>query len=159
MNNGDVWSVWIDYDGTSLHVALADDSTNRPKNLIDYPIDIPSLLGASWDYVGFTAGTGAGDENHYVMNFQRGSRNHASGGVMTLINQTCHNQKSALSPAQHRYRYLADNAATWTSLALDVLGKAGRDASSSFAPASNPSPQRPGKEGQPRIAACGALDG
>jgi hypothetical protein len=32
MNNGDVWSVWIDYDGTSLHVAVADDSDRRPAN-------------------------------------------------------------------------------------------------------------------------------
>ncbi len=70
MNNGDVWSIWIDFDGTSLHVAVADDSDRRPANLIDYPIDIPGILDHSSAYIGFTAGTGAGDENHYVMNFQ-----------------------------------------------------------------------------------------
>jgi hypothetical protein len=72
MNNGDVWTVWIDYDGTSLHVALADDSDIRPPNLIDYVIDIPSILGKSSAYIGFTAGTGEGSENHYVMNLQTG---------------------------------------------------------------------------------------
>jgi hypothetical protein len=30
MSNGDIWSVWIDYDGTNLNVAIADDSTTRP---------------------------------------------------------------------------------------------------------------------------------
>ncbi|HVN02835.1 MAG TPA: L-type lectin-domain containing protein [Bryobacteraceae bacterium] len=72
MNNGDVWSVWINYDGASLHVALADDSSNRPPDLIDYPIDIPGILGGSSAYIGFSAGTGAGDENHYVMNLKPG---------------------------------------------------------------------------------------
>ena len=70
MNNGDVWSVWIDYDGTSLQVAVADDSDIRPANLISYPLDIRSILGQPFAYIGFTAGTGAGDENHYVMNFR-----------------------------------------------------------------------------------------
>ena len=27
MSNGDAWSVWIDYDGIKLNVALADNST------------------------------------------------------------------------------------------------------------------------------------
>jgi len=70
MNNGDVWPVRIDYDGTSLQVAVADDSDIRPANLIGYPIDIPSILGQPSAYIGFTAGAGAGDENHYAMNFR-----------------------------------------------------------------------------------------
>ena len=75
MNNGDVWSVWIDYDGANLNVALADDSVRRPANLISYPIDIASLLGPGPVYVGFTAGCGLGSEDHYVMNvlFEAGS--------------------------------------------------------------------------------------
>jgi hypothetical protein len=73
MSNGDVWYVWIDYDGTTLHVALADNTDVRPANLINYAIDIPSILGGSSAYVGFTAGTGEGCENHYVMNFKPGN--------------------------------------------------------------------------------------
>ena len=67
MANGDVWSVWIDYDGTTLDLAIADNSTTRPANLISYPIDIAPLLGESSAYVGFTAATGAGWENHYIL--------------------------------------------------------------------------------------------
>jgi hypothetical protein len=69
MDNGDLWSVWIDYDGTNLNVAVADNSTTRPANLISYPIDLPTLLGQDSAFVGFTAGTGAGYENHYVLNW------------------------------------------------------------------------------------------
>jgi len=70
MSNGDLWSVWIDYDGTKLHVALADNSTTRPADIISYPIDIPGILGQTSAFIGFTAGTGAGFENHYVANWQ-----------------------------------------------------------------------------------------
>jgi len=73
MNNGDVWYVWIDYDGTTLEVALADNSDVRPANLIEYAIDIPGMLGGSSAYVGFTAGTGLGTENHYVMDLKPGN--------------------------------------------------------------------------------------
>jgi hypothetical protein len=70
MSNGDIWSVWIDYDGANLNVALADNSTTRPANIISYPIDIPALFGENSAFVGFTAGTGAGYENHYILNWQ-----------------------------------------------------------------------------------------
>ncbi len=69
MSNGDVWSVWIDYDGTSLHVAIADNSITRPADLVSYPIDIPAVLGQSSAFIGFTAGTGAGYQSHYVTNW------------------------------------------------------------------------------------------
>jgi len=69
MSNGDTWSVWIDYDGTNLRVAIADTSTTRPADLMSYPIDIASILGQSSAFVGFTAGTGAGFENHVIANW------------------------------------------------------------------------------------------
>jgi hypothetical protein len=66
MGNGDLWSVWIDYDGETLSVALADNSTVRPPNLIEYPIDLFSILGGKPAYVGFTGATGNGVEYHRV---------------------------------------------------------------------------------------------
>jgi hypothetical protein len=70
MSNGDTWSVWIDYDGTNLRVAIADNSTTRPVDLLSYPIDIASVLGQTSAFVGFTAGTGLGYENHAIANWQ-----------------------------------------------------------------------------------------
>jgi hypothetical protein len=69
MSNGDLWSVWIDYDGTNLNVAVADNSVTRPANIISYPIDLSVLLGGNSAFVGFTAGTGDGFENHYILNW------------------------------------------------------------------------------------------
>ena len=71
MSNGDLWSVWIDYDGVNLHVALADKSTIRPADLIDAPLSLPPLLDyATAAYAGFTAGTGGGVQNHDIVNWQ-----------------------------------------------------------------------------------------
>jgi len=72
MSNGDLWSAWIDYDGSHLSVALADGGASgtltRPAtNILDnIPIDIASILGQGSAFVGFTAGTGAGTENHDI---------------------------------------------------------------------------------------------
>lgn len=70
MSDGDIWSVWIDYDGVNLNVALADNSTTRPANLISYPIDIPSILGQNFAFVGFTGACGDAYENHYIYHFR-----------------------------------------------------------------------------------------
>lgn len=71
MSNGDLWSVWIDYDGLNLHVALADNSTVRPADLIDAPLSLPMALDyATAAYAGFTAGTGGGYENHDIVNWE-----------------------------------------------------------------------------------------
>jgi hypothetical protein len=82
MANGDLWSVWIDYDGANLVVAVADKSMTRPAtNLISYPINLPCVLAggnpngtncptpATTAYVGFTSGTGTFYENHDIVDW------------------------------------------------------------------------------------------
>ena len=69
MSNGDVWTVNIAYNGTNLTVSV-QDGANAVQNLINAPIDIPSLLGTNNAFVGFTAGTGAGFENQDILNWQ-----------------------------------------------------------------------------------------
>ncbi len=70
MANGDLWSVWIDYDGVNLHVAVADASTTRPPDLINAPLSLPTILHyTNAAFVGFTAGTGGGFENHDIVNW------------------------------------------------------------------------------------------
>jgi hypothetical protein len=70
MANGDLWSVWIDYDGVNLHVAVAYASTTRPPDLINVPLSLPRILHyTSAAFAGFTAGTGGGFENHDIVNW------------------------------------------------------------------------------------------
>lgn len=74
MNNGDVWSAWVDYDGSTnlLELRLAEGAAAaRPGSAtLSDTLDIASVLGSSDVYVGFTAGTGAAWENHDILSWQ-----------------------------------------------------------------------------------------
>lgn len=70
MSNGDIWTANISYDGTSLSVSLLDPAKGFTFNaLTNQPINIAALLGTTTAYVGFTSSTGAGWENHDILNW------------------------------------------------------------------------------------------
>lgn len=70
MSNGDLWTVAIGYDGANLTASLFDPAEGFVFNGFgSMPIDIASILGTNQAYVGFTAGTGAGAENHDIVNW------------------------------------------------------------------------------------------
>jgi hypothetical protein len=58
LGNGSIWSVWVDYDGTTLNVYLAENSTTKPASpQLSVPINIPAVIGSTTAWVGFTGGT------------------------------------------------------------------------------------------------------
>jgi hypothetical protein len=70
MDNGEVWYVWIDYDGASLEVRLSEATARPAAPLISFGIDIPKALGlssADQAFVGFTASTGASAQNQDIL--------------------------------------------------------------------------------------------
>ena len=70
MSNGDIWTATIGYDGSHLTVQV-QDGLNAAQTLINnYSIDIASYLLTNTAYVGFTSATGAGWENHDILNWQ-----------------------------------------------------------------------------------------
>jgi hypothetical protein len=71
LSNGDLWSAWIDYNGTNLEVRVADGSSTRPTNaILTVPINVAATLGQNAAFVGFTAGTGACQANHDIIQWQ-----------------------------------------------------------------------------------------
>ncbi|MEY2685024.1 MAG: hypothetical protein RJA09_2168 [Pseudomonadota bacterium] len=71
MSNGHLWSVAIAYDGQFLSVDLTDPAKGTVFHAIqDHAIDIAGVLGTNQAYVGFTSGTGAGWQNHDIVNWQ-----------------------------------------------------------------------------------------
>jgi Legume lectin domain/PEP-CTERM motif len=74
MNNGDVWSAWVDYNGATdlLELRLAEGANAvRPGSAyLSYGVDLTSVLGTNNAYVGFTAATGAAFENHDILAWQ-----------------------------------------------------------------------------------------
>ena len=70
LDDGNLWYAWVDYDGTTLDVR-ANQTTVRPvlPNL-SLAIDLPSVIGTTSAYVGFTAGTGAAYGNHDIVSWE-----------------------------------------------------------------------------------------
>ncbi|HWI51269.1 MAG TPA: L-type lectin family protein [Symbiobacteriaceae bacterium] len=68
MNNGQVWYAWIDYDGNTqnLEVRLSQNSARPAAPLLARNMDLPAILEQPDAYVGFTAGTGCGGNDHDI---------------------------------------------------------------------------------------------
>ncbi len=69
-DDGNIWSVWIDYDGTNLEVRANQTGLRPGIALLSRALDIASILGQNTAYVGFTSGTGADWGNHDILNWQ-----------------------------------------------------------------------------------------
>ena len=71
LSSGTDLSAWIDYDGTNVEVRLASALAPRPlAALLTYQVDLAAVIGGGSAYVGFTAGTGSGYENHDIVSWQ-----------------------------------------------------------------------------------------
>jgi len=57
LHNGDIMHAHMVYDGTNLTLTLTDTVTNAVFTQA-FPVNIPSIIGGSTAYVGFTGGTG-----------------------------------------------------------------------------------------------------
>lgn len=70
-DDGNIWYVWVDYDGTTLEVR-ANQTGTRPTNpTLSKKIDIPTHLGkVNNAYIGFTSGTGADWGNHDILSWE-----------------------------------------------------------------------------------------
>jgi hypothetical protein len=74
MNNGAIWSAWVDYNGVtdSLEVRLAQGAAAlRPLDaLLAYTVDLTGILQSTDAFVGFTSGTGSAYGNHDILAWQ-----------------------------------------------------------------------------------------
>jgi fibronectin type 3 domain-containing protein len=68
LHSGDVFLVTMTYDGTTLTVTLTDTVTKATATQT-YTVNIPSLVGGSAGYVGFTGGTGAVTSTQDILNW------------------------------------------------------------------------------------------
>jgi hypothetical protein len=72
MNNGALWSAWIDYNGATdlLEVRLSEDGARPFLPILSANVDLLAVLGTDLAYAGFTAGTGAGFEDQDITSWK-----------------------------------------------------------------------------------------
>jgi hypothetical protein len=75
LSNGKVWSAYVNYDGTTqkLNVSVQETGSALIQLITDYSIDIATALGTNDAFVGFTAATGGGYQNHDILTWQLAS--------------------------------------------------------------------------------------
>ncbi|MFL5308378.1 MAG: lectin-like domain-containing protein [Polyangia bacterium] len=67
MNDGNRWYAWVEYNGAKLTVRVSQTPDRPATALLVYAIDIKGTLGTENAYVGFTASTGGGYQNHDIL--------------------------------------------------------------------------------------------
>lgn len=76
VDNGDVWSVWVDYDGSSktLEVRAAPQIVDQPPpsrpataTVTRPSFDVATILSSTSPFFGFASSTGAASANHDVL--------------------------------------------------------------------------------------------
>jgi hypothetical protein len=70
MDNGATWYAWVDYDGTTLEMRLAQTPARPALPTLSHAVNLTTVLGTSQAYVGFTSGTGAAYANHDVLTWR-----------------------------------------------------------------------------------------
>lgn len=72
MSNGKIWSAYVNYDGTTkkLNVSVQEAGSALIQLITNFDIDIATALGTNDAFVGFTAATGSGWQNHDILSWQ-----------------------------------------------------------------------------------------
>jgi hypothetical protein len=69
LDSGDILQVQMSYDGTTLTMTITDTTTPSETFTTSWPINIPSTVGGSTAYAGFTAGTGGATATQEILNW------------------------------------------------------------------------------------------
>ena len=80
-DNGNKWTAWIDYNGSTLEFRVSTDGTRPASALMTHSINIASTIGGNTAFVGFTAGTGGAWADHDILKWTF-SDTFVNGGVM-----------------------------------------------------------------------------
>ena len=110
LSNGSTWSAWVDYDGVTLKLYLAENSTTKPGSpAIQTAIDIPGIVGGSSAYVGFTAATSTGYANHDIIDW-RYLANNSAPEVSTTTSRLYEGYFRAPATATYTFYLQSDDA-------------------------------------------------
>jgi hypothetical protein len=83
-DDGNLWTAWIDYNGTNLEVRVSETNTRPATAILTYSLSLATLsttLGGTSAYVGFTSATGGAYGDHDIVKWTF-SDTYISGGVI-----------------------------------------------------------------------------
>ncbi len=69
-DDSNLWYAWVDYNGTTLEVRANQSGTRPGAATLAWNVNLPSVIGTTSAYIGFTAGTGASWGNHDIVSWE-----------------------------------------------------------------------------------------
>jgi hypothetical protein len=69
-DDSNLWSAWVDYDGTTLEVRLNQTGIRPVAPTMSRAMNISNIIGQPNAFVGFTAGTGGAYGNHDIVQWE-----------------------------------------------------------------------------------------
>jgi hypothetical protein len=88
LRSGDTFKAHITYDGTTLTLALTDQVNTTQTFTTSWKVNIPSVVGGSTAYVGFTGGTGGSVANQDIVTWTYSSGSTGGAPKTPLIYAT-----------------------------------------------------------------------
>jgi len=68
-DDGNLWTAWVEYDGTVLRVWVSADGIRPAVPTLTYTVDLPAILGSTTAFAGFTSATGLDFENADIVSW------------------------------------------------------------------------------------------
>jgi RHS repeat-associated protein len=118
-NDGEIWTVWIDYDGKSqtLEARVAQGDTRPQEVSVSTIVNIPEVLDQENFFVGFGSGIAAGWGNHDILSWEFGLNEPGLAGVSVYLDS---NNNGKLDPDEPVKLTAEDDLST---LDIDETGK------------------------------------
>jgi hypothetical protein len=83
-DNDGIWYAWVDYNGTLLEVRVSQTNVRPTTAILTRNLDVPTILGQTSAYVGFTSGTGADWGNHDILSWEYRDQFNPVGAEVTI---------------------------------------------------------------------------
>ncbi|WP_409828214.1 DUF4114 domain-containing protein, partial [Microcystis sp.] len=119
-NNGEIWNVWIDYNGSSqlLEARVSQDSNRPTQATVSATVNIAEILGQNEFFVGFTSATGAGLGNHDILSWTFINNEPALEGITVYLDSNNNgtfdnNEPSQITDENGKYQFTGLEAGTY----------------------------------------------
>ncbi len=119
-NNGEIWNVWIDYNGSSqlLEARVSQDSNRPTQATVSATVNIAEILGQNEFFVGFTSATGAGLGNHDILSWTFINNEPALEGITVYVDSNNNgtfdnNESSQITDENGKYQFTGLEAGTY----------------------------------------------
>ncbi len=70
MESGNLWTVWVDYNGTTMSVYMTEGTTRPATPTLQQDVDLTATLVDGSSFIGFTAATGGAYENIDIVDWE-----------------------------------------------------------------------------------------